>query len=521
MSVYKKIGIASLIMMVSIFLSRFTGLFREMAIAYIGGTDKTVDAYQIAFILPEILNHIVASGFLSITFIPIFSRYLTNNNAAEGWRIFSLILTTFGVFLIFLIIVASIFTPTLIALFAPGLHDPETMNAAIYMTRIILPAQFFFFCGGLFMAVQFTKEKFTIPALAPLLYNIGIICGGMIWGKSLGMTGFAWGALIGAFIGNFSLQLWGAYRAGMHYTPIFNFSHPDLLRYIMLTLPLMLGLTMTFSTEIFIKFFGTFLSQGSIASLNYGLRVMLMLVAFFGQAVGVASFPFLSRLAAENKMEQLNNLLNNTLRYLALVIPFSALIITLRYEIIRLLFQRGKFDTSDTLLTADILIYLMIGAFAFAAQTVVARGFYAVQNTVTPAIIGTITVLLSIPFYFIGMQKMNAPGIAMAVSISAILQVGTTYQIWNKKTGNSESKHVYAYYLKMILISIPLYGFLRYFHIAITNVINPFRNVDSIIIIGIISIVFILLLISLGYIFNIHEIKMIHARARAKITPKS
>ncbi|MEX1325988.1 MAG: lipid II flippase MurJ, partial [Desulfobacterales bacterium] len=208
-SLSKKVGIASLIMMASVFLSRVVGLFREMVIAHIGGAGAAVDAYQVAFVIPDILNHVVASGFMSVTFIPIFSRYLADNREDDGWMVFSIILNCFGCFLVALIIVAVALTPQLIALIAPGLKNPDTIANAVRMTRIILPAQLFFFVGGLLMAVQFSKEKFFIPAMAPLLYNLGIISGGLILGPWIGIEGFAWGVLIGAFSGNLFIQFFG------------------------------------------------------------------------------------------------------------------------------------------------------------------------------------------------------------------------------------------------------------------------------------------------------------------------
>ncbi|MDZ7597803.1 MAG: lipid II flippase MurJ [Desulfobacterales bacterium] len=182
---------------------------------------------------------------------------------------------------------------------------------------------------------------------------------------------------------------------------VFNLRHPDLKRYILLTLPLMVGLSMTFSTEIFMRFFGSFLPPGSIAGLNYGLRIMLLLVAFFGQAVGVAAFPFLARLAAQRKIGEMNRLLNGTLRYLALVVPFSVLLMVLRSEVVQVLFERGQFDAAATALTARVLACLLVGAFAFAAQTVVVRGYYAIQNTLFPALFGTVAVVASIPLYIV------------------------------------------------------------------------------------------------------------------------
>jgi putative peptidoglycan lipid II flippase len=460
-SIHRKVGIASLIMMLSIFLSRVIGLLREMVIAYIGGASGDVDAYQIAFIVPEILNHIVASGFLSVTFIPIFSRYLSKDREEDGWRIFSIIYTVFGSLLLLVIIIAVFLAPALVKLLAPGFDDPVKFQMAVRMTRIIIPAQFFFFSGGIYMAVQFAKEKFALPALAPLLYNIGIITGGALLGPKLGMEGFAWGVLAGAFIGNFAVQYFGAKKVGMKFFPAFDFRNPDLIRYIKLTLPLIVGLTMMFSTEIFLKFFGSFLPPGSIAGLNYGLRVMLMMVGLFGQAVGVAATPFLSRLAVEKRFDEMNSLLNTTLRYLGLVIPFSVLFIVLRKEVVTILFQRGQFDQAATALTSQVLLFLMTGAFAFAAQTVVVRGYYAMQNTLLPAAIVSFTVLLSVPIYIIGMNLMGVSGIALAISISSILQVMLLYFVWNRTSGNSQSRKVYLFYGRMFILAAILGGILE------------------------------------------------------------
>lgn len=460
-SLFRKVGLASLIMMASVFLSRVIGLVREMVIAWAGGAGAGVDAYQIAFVLPEILNHIVASGFLSVTFIPMFSRYLAQNREDEGWRVFSVIFTGFGSLMALLILLGVWFAPALVALLAPGIRDQTVMAEAVRMTRIILPAQFFFFAGGMLTAVQFAKEKFAVPALAPLIYNMGIIMGGVFLFRVCGMAGFSWGVLGGAFAGNFLLQVRGARRCGMVFQLRFDFRHPELRRYIGLTLPLMLGLTMTFSTEVFFKLFGSFLPEGSISALNYSLRVMLMLVGFFGQAVGVASYPFLARLAAENRFREMNRLLNAALRYLSLVIPASALMMALRHEIVRVLFERGRFDAVDAAMTANALLAILTGAFAFAAQTVVVRGFFALQDTLFPAIFGTLAALFSIPLYYIGMKEMGISGIALAVGLSALLQVSLLYGLWNRKAQNTGGLEVYGAILKMTIISIPLGLFLE------------------------------------------------------------
>jgi putative peptidoglycan lipid II flippase len=488
-----------------------------MVIAHIGGAGASVDAYQVAFVIPDILNHIVASGFMSVTFIPIFSRYLASNREDHGWKVFSIILNCFGCFLVVLIIVAVIFAPQLITLIAPGLKNPGTIAIAVRMTRIILPAQLFFFVGGLLMAVQFSKERFFIPALAPLLYNLGIISGGILLGPWIGMEGFAWGVLIGAFTGNLFVQFFGVRKTGFKYFFIFDLGHSDLRKYVFLTLPLMVGLTMTFSTEFFFRLFGSYLPEGSIAVLNFGLRIMLILVGLFGQAVGTASFPFLARMVAENKLNEMNRLLNQTLRFLALVIPFSVLLMVLRSEVVRIIFQRGKFDATATALTAEVLMYLLVGAFAFAAYTIVVRGYFACQNTFFPALYGTIVVLLSIPLYLLGMNFLGVRGVALAVSLSGTFQVTVLYALWNKRSNNTGSRHVYIFYVKIMCFSAVLGVFLAWFKSSAFFWIDSTTFQGSLMVSLLTGAVFLVILLATGYGLKIKEVMELANRLARKL----
>lgn len=517
-SVYRKVGLAALIMMTSIFLSRVLGVLRESVIAALCGAGTAVDAYKAAFILPEVLNHITASGFFSITFIPIFARYLADGDEAGAWRILSVILTVFGAFLSALTLLAVLMAPELMALLAPGRHNPLFQAMAVHMTRILLPAQLFFFFGGIFMAVQFTKERFVLPALAPLIYNLGIIAGGVALASRIGVEGFAWGALVGAFAAHLCLQGIGAKRLGLRFRPAFDWRHPDLKRYILLTLPLMFGLTMTFSTEIFSKVFGSFLPTGSITHIDFAWRIILMLVGFFGQAVGVAAYPFLARMASERRWDEMNRLLNNALRCLALVIPVSFLVFVLRHEIVRVLFQHGAFNAADTHKTALALAGMVGGAVAFTAQTVVNRGFYAIQNTLLPAVYGSLAVLLSLPLYWVGLKTFGVLGIGLAVSCSALVQVLVLFAVWNHRSNNPGRSGVYRIYAKTLLLTLPVTGILMVARTLLQRWFPSGSLLDSIVLILLLSLIFMLLMAAATRVFNIEEARVVWQKFAARLS---
>lgn len=517
-SIHRKVGLAALVMMASVFLSRVLGMLRESILSLLFGANAATDAYKVAFILPEILNHLLASGFFSVTFIPIFARYMAAEDEEGGWEICSVLLSVLGVLLSILVVITMVAAPHLLQWLAPGRSDPLFLEMAVRMTRIILPAQLFFFFGGMFMAVQFAKERFFLPALSGLFYNTGIILGGVLLSSRLGVEGFAWGALAGAAFGSFLIQWVGARKAGLRFRFNFNWRHPDLFRYILLTLPLMFGLTMNFSTEIFSKVFGSFLAAGAITHIDYAWRLIQAMVGFFGQAVGVAAFPFLAKMAAEKQFAEMNRLFNATLRYLALVIPVSFLVFVVRHEIVRLLFEHGSFTPADTRNTALALSGMLIGAVGFASQTVVNRGFYAMQNTLLPAVYGSVAVLLSLPLYWLGMTYWGGLGVGAAISASALIQVLVLFAIWNRKSGNTESRHVYGFYLKCLIISLPVAGCLMVTRHLIGLWLDASSKSGSIGVILIQSMLFLLIMAVASWVFRLEEARIVWGKITARLS---
>src|SRR5580700_654111 len=224
-SVHRRVFASTAIVMGGILLSRVLGFFREWTVAHQVGSNAMTDAYYAAFTLPDFLNYLVAGASLSATFIPVFAKYSAEGREDEGWWVFSTVMTFMGTLLLVLIVVGEIFAPQLAHLIAPG-FAPAERERLIFLTRLMLPAQFCFYQGSILSAVQYAKGRFLIPSFAPVIYNVMIILGGWFLASRIGMTGFAVGVLVGAVAGNFLFQVYGAATVGMRFRANLNLLHP-------------------------------------------------------------------------------------------------------------------------------------------------------------------------------------------------------------------------------------------------------------------------------------------------------
>lgn len=405
----------------SVFLSRVLGFFREWAIAHQVGATGVTDAYYAAFTIPDILNYLLAGGALSITFIPVFLEYFANEQKEEAWAVFSTVLTVMTSVLVVLVIVAEIHAPTLTGWIAPG-FTPEQRETVTYLTRIMLPAQAFFFLGGVLSAVQYAQGRFLIPSLAPLVYNGFIICAGMLLARSIGIQAFSWGVLAGSFLGNFLIQVYGVRTLSARFRPSFDLAHPGFRRFIRLSLPIMLGFSLIFVDDWAIRWCGSFLVPASITWLGYGKTLMRVVVAIFGQAAGVASYPIMARLAAEKKWDEMKGGLEEAMRHVILtIVPLSVLAAILSRQIVYFLFSRTRLGPDDIEQTAFAMTLFLVGAAAWGVQAILGRGFYALGDTITPTIIGTGLALAWLPIYWYLSQGYEHLGLAAASSLGVIL----------------------------------------------------------------------------------------------------
>ena len=424
----RTIGIASAIWATSIFLSRVIGLVREQVIGRTLGASREADLYFASFTLPDFLNYLLAAGALSIVFIPIFLDRIEHDDETRGWQAFSVIanfMLLIGALGIGLLMV---FTRPLARLVAPGFTNPAEVETLVRLTRIILPGQFFFVIGGLLSAVLQAKDRHLLPALAPLVYSVCIIAGGLAGSHyaGLGADGFAWGVLAGAVLGPFVLPLYGCIKAQMRWSPILSFQNPDLKRYIWLSLPIMIGFSVVVVDEWIVKNQASYLGDGVLSYLQYGRTLMKVPIGVFGMAAGVAAYPTISRMVAGGSVVEAYGLLCQAVRLILIGIFAAQVCMTVAgFEAVYLIWGMfaTRFTVADAQATAEILAYLCLGLVGWAAQTVISRGFYALGSTWLPTLVGTAVAVMLIPLYVVLRQQWGANGLAVASAVAILTYV--------------------------------------------------------------------------------------------------
>lgn len=416
------LGRAALVVSGGILASRLLGFLRDVVLAGLLGRGVEADLYNFAFAIPDYLFFLMAGGYLSITLVPILSRHLAAGEPDMANTAFASVFRFLAGLMAVATAVTMVAAPTLTRWLFPEVAAPLLPELVGYV-RIILPAQLFFVLGALLMAYQYSHRRFLVPTLAPIVYNLGIIAGGLV-GAALGEpgpAGFVWGALAGAAVGNFLLQWWGARRDGLRLDFGGGWWDASVREYLVLALPLMLGQSAVALDEFFVRVFGQFAGEGATAGLQYARRINMVPVGVIAQAAGVASYPFLAGLFAEGRRAEMRSTVSRALRSSLVVAGLAtAGIIGLALPMVRLAYQRGEFSAADTGFVAGLLAIYGLSVPLWAAHQVYTRAFYAQRRMWLPVVVGTVTTVVTVPAYLVAADRAGATGIAW-VSVGAML----------------------------------------------------------------------------------------------------
>jgi putative peptidoglycan lipid II flippase len=417
--------------MISTFLSRIMGLVRVKYTVWLFGRSMAADALNGAFVLPDMISYFLVGGAASITFVTILTRYRDSGREADGQRSLSVILTTMYLVLGSAILVAEIIAPWYIHWWFPG-FDAQKAALCVKLTRILLPAQLFFFAGGVFGAVLLVRKQFNVQAVTPLIYNLGTIVGGFLLVKRLGVSSLAIGTVAGAFFGPFLLNAVYARRAGVRYKPMLDWRDEGLREWVRLSLPLIIGISLVTADNWIIAHFASGTS-GAVSLMSYAKQLFTAPMAVLAQAAGAASMPFFASLWAKDDRYQFAQVVADSVSRVACMgLLAASAMVAVGKPMIDLFFIGGRFSPADASQCAAYFAVFSLSMCLWSAQAIYSRAFYAAGNTFTPMAAGTIITLVSLPIYAGLYQAHGAMGLAVASDLGIALQTLTIAMLLHK-----------------------------------------------------------------------------------------
>ncbi len=413
---------ASLVLTVAALASRALGWLRLLVIGSQFGASRELDAYFAAFRIPDAIFQLVVAGALSAALIPVFQGYRAREQEQEAWRLASSVINLVVIALAGVSLIMIILAPLIVPAVTPGFDAPTT-ELTIRMTRVMLLSPVFIGMGAVVSGILNSYERFAVPAIAPLLYNLAIIAAAILLAPIMGVEGLAVGVAVGS-LAHLVIQLPNLARVGQRYDLTISLRHPGVRRVAWLMGPRTLGLAAVQVNFIASTILASTLPEGSVTAYNYAFQLMQVPVGVVGVSIAIALFPRMSRDAALGRVREVRAQLAQALRVLVFVAaPLTAIMIVLRDPLTAVFFQYGLFSAQSTQRTAQALLFFTIGLGAQVLVPVLARSFYALQDTRTPVLWAIVAVALNVPLMAWLVGPMGVDGLALALSVTATLEV--------------------------------------------------------------------------------------------------
>src|ERR1043166_9586188 len=476
-SVARSAGIVS----IAVMFSRVFGLVREMIFARYFGAGFLYDAYVVAFRIPNVLRDLFAEGALSAAFVKVFTDYQINKGEKEAWRLASLVLNALAVVMSIICIVGILLSRQFVNLVADG-FSPEKAALATTLTQIMFPFILLVALAAVAMGVLNTKGVFGIPASASTVFNIVSIIFGL--GLAYWLSGGGWlnsgdknavpdspsqwaiiGMAIGTLIGGaaqFLMQLPALLKVGFRFTPALSFADEGVRRVIALMTPAILGASAVQINVLINTYFVSGI-EGAQGWLSYAFRLMQFPIGLFGVAVGTAAIPVLSRLASEGKTREFRDTISSSMNLVFLMtLPSACGLIVLGEPIVRLIYERGKFDATATSMTAIALVGYSIGLTGYAAIKILSPAFYALNDAKTPMMIALASIVVNFVGSFIlrgwlshyGVTDATPNGyghvgVALATSLVALINFSALALLMRKRIKRLNGRSIFSGFIRI------------------------------------------------------------------------
>lgn len=443
------------------FLSRILGLVREQVFAAQFGAGYAVDAFQVAFRVPNLLRDLFAEGAMSAAFVPTLTRTQKEEGPEAAMRLAVLVVNFLLVVLSAICLLGILAAPWIVRAMAPGFAAvPGKLELTTLMTRIMTPFLLIVSLAAAAMGILNTRRIFFLPALAPTMLNVGFILAGYLIAPFMPrfglepIVGMAIGAMLGG-LGELLIQVPALRAQGFRWKPRVSFRDPGVLRMVGLMAPASIGIAAAQVNIFTSTFLASMLVEGSVSWLNYAYRLMQLPIGLFGVAIATVTLAEVSRHAAAGNMADLKETLSFSLRLVMLLtLPATLLLIALARPIIALLYEYGRFDPADTMQTARALWAYAVGLAAFSGVRVMVPAFYSLGMARIPVLISMSTIGATVILYFPLMRLFHHMGLALAVSIGSVLNFIALFWTLRRKIGGLGGRQLAWAGVRILLASV-------------------------------------------------------------------
>lgn len=441
--------------------SRLLGLVREQVLAYLFGASNQMDAFKVAFRIPNLFRDLFAEGAMSAAFVPAFTRRLTLDGRGAAWRLGNYVVNALLAITIALVVLGVVFARPLVLLFASDYSAvPGKIDLTVQLTRVIFPFLTLVAVAAACMGMLNSLNRFFVPALSPVMFNIATIACAVTLVPVMPHVGLtpimaiAIGALVGG-VGQVALQWPALHREGFRYRLALDPGDQGLRDVLRMMGPGMLGLAAV-QINLFVNtVLATSQGTGAVSWLDYAFRLMYMPIGLFGVSIATAALPTLSRQAAEGQIANMRETVSSGLRMMLMLnVPATAGLIALAWPIIALLYEHGNFTRGDTAATALALACYAPGLVGYSAVRFTVPTFYALHDSRTPVAVSMVAVLLNAALNIILVRAIGYPGLALGTAAASLFNGALLLWLLRSRLGGLDGRRIAASFLKIVVASL-------------------------------------------------------------------
>jgi putative peptidoglycan lipid II flippase len=445
--------------------SRVLGLVRDQVLAYYFGAGDAMDAFRIAFRLPNVLRDLFAEGAMSAALVPTFTRAVASGGKSKAWRVGNNVINLMVVVTGAFVLAGIIFAGSLVTLYAGDFSKiPGKLELTIHLTRLMFPFLAMVTVAAVLMAMLNTVHRFFIPALSPAMFNIGTIVCALLFvplAPRLGIppiVAIAIGTLVGG-AGQVLLQWPALHREGFRYRTTLDLHDEGLRQIGRLMGPGVAGLAAV-QVNLFVNsWLATSLGTGAVSWLDYAFRLMYMPIGLFGISIATAALPRISRHAALNDEAGVRRSVSSGLRMMLMLnVPATAGLVALATPIVTMIYERGRFTHADTLSTAGALMCYAPGLVGYSVVKLVSPAFYALGTSRAPVLASVASVVINIGLSLVLVRVLGYEGLALGTAIAALSNAAILLWLLHRRLDGIEGRRLVTALSKIALASLVMAG---------------------------------------------------------------